>query len=184
MSVFVIYGSSRTGGNTEILTEKLIDGISATRIRLADLTIHPIVDKRHTEEGFSIVHDDYEPLIRELLEHRILIFSTPLYWYGMSGHMKNFVDRWSQYLRDKRFPFKEIMSQKEVYVVVTGGDDPKRKALPLIEQFRYIFSFMGMNFVDFLIGEGNAPGDVLQDHEALAKAAEMNRILHHRTNNL
>jgi multimeric flavodoxin WrbA len=173
LSILVLNGSSRRSGNSELLTEKMLDGIQATRIHLADLNITPIIDKRHTSEGFSIIQDDYESLLDVLISHRILIFSTPLYWYGMSGQMKIFIDRWSQYLRDKRFPFKQIMSEKEAYVIIAGGDNSKKKAIPLIAQFRYIFSFMDISFVDFIIGAGNSPGDVLDDKEALEKAARV-----------
>ena len=70
-----------------------------------------------------------------MLEHDTIIFATPLYWYGMSGHMKNFVDRWSQSLRDTSLHFKEKMKGKKMYVVIVGGDNPKLKALPLIASF-------------------------------------------------
>jgi hypothetical protein len=33
---------------------------------------------------------------------------------------------------------------------------------------------MGMEFDDYIIGKGSKPGDVLQDHEALAKAGSLN----------
>ncbi|PEO48873.1 flavodoxin family protein [Bacillus pseudomycoides] len=168
--MFVIHGSSRSNGNTEALTHMMIDGIDAEQVYLRDHTVHPITDLRHEAEGFQPVDDDYQNLIEQMLEHDTIIFATPLYWYGMSGHMKNFVDRWSQSLRDRSLHFKEKMKEKKMYVVIVGGDNPKLKALPLIAQFQYIFDFTGSSFEGYIIGDANAPDEISNDKEALAKA--------------
>jgi multimeric flavodoxin WrbA len=147
---------------------------------LADQRILPIDDRRHDPAGFQNVDDDYDKIIEQVFAHDVLIFSTPLYWYGMSGPMKNFVDRWSQSLRDKRFDFKSAMRQKQAYVVVVGGDQPRIKGLPLIQQFQYIFDFMQMEFGGFIIGEGNRPGDIMHDQRALVEADVMNQRLKER----
>jgi multimeric flavodoxin WrbA len=174
MSIVLLQGSSREDGNTEILSQLIVKDVLYTEIKLRDLNIRPITDQRHDKEGFESVDDDYNSVIDKVLEANLIIFATPLYWYGMSGHMKNFVDRWSQSLRDKRLSFKEVMSKKAGIVVICGGDYPKIKGLPLVQQFSYIFDFMGMEFDDYIIGKGSKPGDVLQDHEALAKAGSLN----------
>jgi multimeric flavodoxin WrbA len=175
MNILVLHGSSRDGGNTEQLTNVALEGIPHTRIFLHEKQIVPIVDKRHDPEGFQPVADDYEEVIQAVLQHDVLVFATPIYWYGMSGQMKLFVDRWSQSLRDKRFNFKEAMSRKKGYVILTGGDQPRIKGLPLVQQFQYIFSFVGMPFAGYIIGEGNQPGDILGDARAIEEAKLLNQ---------
>ncbi|MCQ6268058.1 flavodoxin family protein [Fictibacillus sp. WQ 8-8] len=174
MKIAAIIGSSRTDGNTQQLTEMALEGIEYTPIILKEKQITPIDDLRHADGGFQPVADDYDRVIDMVLEHDILIFATPVYWYGMSGLMKNFVDRWSQSLRDSRFEFKRKMSQKKAYVVTCGGDQPKIKALPLIQQFQHIFDFMGMSFQEYIIGTANAPHDILKDEQAIAEAKRWN----------
>jgi multimeric flavodoxin WrbA len=175
-NILILYGSSRPGGNSEILTEKAVEGLECTRIYLRDYRIEAIQDGRHAPEGFPTVNDDYDGLIREVLRHDVLIFSTPLYWYGMSGLMKNFIDRWSQSMREPDLNFSDRMAQKEAYVLITGGDQPKIKGLPLIQQFHWILDFVGARLHRWIIGEGNGPGEVLQDTEALRQAEEWNRL--------
>ncbi|MFD2043233.1 flavodoxin family protein [Ornithinibacillus salinisoli] len=171
MRIMALLGSSRRNGNTEYLTNKVLDGVNHQTIYLLDKKIDPIVDERHTDEGFSYVEDDYEELFFEFLKHDTIVFATPSYWFGMSGQMKIFFDRWSQYMRDHRFDFKEEMRKKKAYVIVAGNKpDPKIAALPLIQQFNYIFEYVGMEFVDYIIGNGNKPEDILTDTEAIAKA--------------
>ena len=89
----------------------------------------------------------------------------------MTGPMKNFIDRWSQTLRDSNYPhFKENMSSKKAYVIAVGGDMPYIKGLPMIQQFQHIFDFMGTSFEGYILGEGNKPGDIVRDLKAMSAA--------------
>lgn len=178
MPIAVIYGGTRPNGNSEILTEQVIQEIATEKIYLRDYHIQPIIDMRHAEEGFQERNDDYNSIIDRILPHDILIFSTPIYWYSMSGTMKNFIDRWSQTLRDPKYPdFKSKMASKKAYVIAVGGDDPYIKGLPLIQQFQYIFDFMGIEFAGYIIGNGNKPGEVLQDEAAFFAATQLRKLL-------
>ncbi|WP_155592399.1 flavodoxin family protein [Lysinibacillus cavernae] len=178
MSIAVIYGGNRPNGNVETLTKLATQGLIVEEIYLKDTIIQPIIDMRHAEEGFSEVNDDYNAIIERILPHDILIFATPIYWYSMTGMMKNFIDRWSQTLRDPNYPdFKAMMSSKKSYVIAVGGDQPYMKGLPMIQQFQHIFDFMGITFEGYILGEGNKPGDIVQDSKALSAAECLRREL-------
>ncbi|MBR8661221.1 MULTISPECIES: flavodoxin family protein [unclassified Brevibacillus] len=178
MTIAVIYGGTRPNGNTETLTKLAIQGIDAEEIYLKDYVIKPIIDMRHAEEGFPDVQDDYNSIMKRILPHDILIFSTPIYWYSMTGTMKNFIDRWSQTLRDPNFPdFKSKMAAKKAYVIAVGGDNPYITGLPMIQQFQHIFDFVGTTFEGYVIGKGNRPGDILQDLNALSAAEQLRKKL-------
>ncbi|MFD2043111.1 flavodoxin family protein [Ornithinibacillus salinisoli] len=178
MTIGVIYGGSRENGNTEVLTEQIIHDIPVERIYLSEFEIKPIEDQRHVVGGFQNVNDDYNSIIDRIITHDILIFSTPIYWYSMSGTMKLFIDRWSQTLKDKRYAnFKDVMSSKIAYVIAVGGDEPFLKGIPLIQQFQYIFEFIGITFGGYILGSGNKPNDVLRDEQALAIACQLRKTL-------
>lgn len=177
MSVLVIYGSSRENGNSEQLMKHVLADIEHTEIHLKNFTVLPITDERHTESGFQTVIDDYDYIMEAFLEHDIVLFATPLYWYGMSGALKDFFDRWSQSLRDTRYQFKQTTKVKKGFIVIVGGDHPRIKALPLVQQFQYIFDFVSMSFEDYIIGKGSKPGEVLEDERALFDALWLNKKL-------
>ncbi|MET3290275.1 flavodoxin family protein [Brevibacillus fluminis] len=179
--VLVLYGSSRENGNSEKLADRVVEGLGATKIYLREHAITPIHDKRHTEEGFQPVDDDYDSIVHQMLAHDVIIFATPVYWYGMSGIMKNFIDRWSQSLRDRSLSFKEKMGHKTAYVVMTGYDQAKLKGLPLVQQFQHIFEFVTTTYGGYIIGEGNKPDDILVDESALFEADKLNRRLRGET---
>lgn len=177
MGILTIYGSSRRNGNSEILADSVVKNLQSTKIYLTEYNIQPLVDQRHTSTGFQRKNDDYYQIIELIKQHDLLLFATPLYWYGMSGLLKNFIDRWSESLRDPCLNFRSEMGTKKAYVVITGSDKPLLKALPLVEQFNYIFEFLDIDFQGYIIGEGNKPGEVLNDSLAMTQARELNTIL-------
>lgn len=69
------------------------------------------------------------------------------------------------------------MAAKKGYVIAVGGDAPHIKGLPMIQQFQYIFDFVGMDFAGYILGIGNKPGDILADQKAIYAAGELNRLL-------
>ncbi|WP_195575785.1 flavodoxin family protein [Paenibacillus sp. 1001270B_150601_E10] len=172
--MFIIQGSARDNGNTEQLTSVLTEGIQTETVLLREKTIRQIVDGRHEEGGFIPVEDDMNSVVEAMLKHDTLVFATPLYWYGMSGHMKTFIDRWSQCIRDESLQFKERMQGKKVYIVIVGGPNAKITGLPLVQQFQHVCSFMGMSLEGWIIGRGVKPGEVLLDKETMAQVAALN----------
>ncbi|TFD91891.1 flavodoxin family protein [Jeotgalibacillus sp. R-1-5s-1] len=174
MSLLIISGSSRENGNAEYLAKEAVASYKGEVkwIQLREHTIQQITDQRHDANGFEHVNDDHSSIVEEMIKADEILFATPLYWYGMSGHMKTFIDRWSQALRDDSLNFKKSMSGKPSYVITCGGDQVQLKALPLILQFRHIFEFMGMDFKKYFIGEARKPGDAADNVEQLKKVAD------------
>lgn len=175
MSVCAIYGSARNG-NSEMLAELVLENINVTDIYLRDKHIEPVKDLRDTDIRIEMPEDDFEEVISTMLKHDILLFVTPLYWYGMSGIMKNFIDRWFQVLRDERYHFRETMSQKKAYVIVVGSG-AKMRGLPLVQQFQLIFDYFSTTFSGYILGNANHPKEILQDQQAILAAELLNKEL-------
>ncbi|TFD97716.1 flavodoxin family protein [Jeotgalibacillus salarius] len=161
MTLCIISGSSRENSNVEYFAEKAAASYKGdvTWIRLRELTINQIHDQRHDENGFDPVDDDHAQVVEAMLNADAVLFATPLYWYGMSGYMKTFIDRWSQVMRDPDMRFKERIAGKPGFLITCGGDQVDIKGLPLILQFKHIFEFTGMDFKKYFIGEARKPGD-------------------------
>lgn len=172
MGIAVLYGSSRKNGNTERLASLLVEGFDTDPIYLSDYRIEPIVDYRHTEPG-PYPEDDYRKLIDRMLQQDTIVFATPIYWYGLPAHLKVFIDRWSQSLRENRADFLAKLSDKQAYVIAIGDDEPQVKGQPLIQQFQFIFDFVGIKFAGHVIGTGNKPEDIEQDATALSAIQEI-----------
>jgi multimeric flavodoxin WrbA len=146
---------------------------SVRKIYLRDLNIEPIWDLRHAGIPFPRATDDYEEVLFPMLESDILVFCTPLYWYSMSGPMKNFIDRWTVSLRDNRFDFKQEMKGKDIYLISAMADSDRALADPLIWTFRNIAKYLRANFRGYVIAHASRPGDVLNDLEAVERARNL-----------
>ncbi|MFB9328236.1 flavodoxin family protein [Paenibacillus aurantiacus] len=167
MSIAVLYGSSRRGGNSDLLADRLVEGKESARYYLSSSRIEPIIDYRHTQPG-AYPEDDYRSTLAGVLAADTLVIATPIYWYGISAPLKQFIDRWSQSLREDRQGFLDAIRGKRAYLIAVGDDEPGRKGLPIVEQFRHIFDFVGIEFAGYALGTGNKPGDVLTDTKTLA----------------
>lgn len=177
MKLLALYGSARRGGNSEQLLDRVIGDLPATRYYLADLDLAPFTDLRHEPNGFPPVSGAAGEVLRAMAEHDLLLFACPVYWYGMSAQLKAVIDQWSHALRDPALEFKERMRGKRAHVILTGGDQPRIKALPLVQQFQYALDFMGMELGEYIIGQGSRPGEVMKDERALFQADWLRRQL-------
>lgn len=97
MKTVIIQGSSNPEGNTQIVANQLAQNINADVIFLGDKTILPF------DYEFKNQNDDFNRLIHDILDHYdAIVFATPVYWYTMSGIIKNFLDRFTDgLLHDK-----------------------------------------------------------------------------------
>jgi len=176
--LFVVYGSSRKNGNSQALTKIALDQLNTDQyqeIFLFDYHVEPIIDQRHEPSGFDPIDDDYELLVEAMLNHEAVLFVTPLYWYGMSGRLKNFIDRFTQSMRNEKYDFKEMIKGKKVYVVITGGPAAPVTALPLVQQFQLISQFLSMDFCGYIIGKGVRPLEVLEDEDSVLAAKQLGK---------
>lgn len=176
MMITCLFGSSRNNGNSKVIINKLLDETNHQIINLYEANIEKVSDYRHSNGPIPNPHqDDYDQILKKILDSEVIVLSTPLYWYSMSAALKLFIDRWTESLRDDtRKDFKSIMSSKKFIVVIVGGDNPTIKAKPLINQFRYIFEFMNITDYSFLIGNGVAPSEVLNDNKMMKKVKTLN----------
>jgi len=101
-----ILGSPRKDGNTHILLQEALkevekEGGKTKTLFLIDFNLKPCLgcysDKPNlcnpVECTKGILDDGMKGIFDILLSSDGVIFSTPVYWFGPSGLMKNFIDR-------------------------------------------------------------------------------------------
>jgi len=104
--VLALLGSPRKQGNTDLMADAVLAGAaeagaSVAKIYLDDYQIRPIgevVDNICMRDD-PRKDDDYPALLSQFLEADIIIWSTPVYWQGLSAQLKCFLDRLSSYFR-------------------------------------------------------------------------------------
>ncbi|MDQ7822717.1 MAG: NAD(P)H-dependent oxidoreductase [Candidatus Eremiobacteraeota bacterium] len=103
MKLLVIQGSPRGAhGNTEVLVQAFIQGAREAGADIMEPVYLKEKDIKHCIGCFScwtrtpgvcVHHDDMPGLLLKVREADMLVLATPLYYYTVSGFMKDFLDR-------------------------------------------------------------------------------------------
>jgi len=56
------------------------------------------------------------------LQHRVVVFATPVYWYAMSGILKTFFDRLTDLVTVQKYSGRKLEG-KSVFVLTVGSDE-------------------------------------------------------------
>lgn len=102
MKVLAINGSPRGAkGNTEVLLEQFLKGCEEVGAEIETIYLKD-KDIKHCSGCFTcwtktpgkcIHKDDMEELLDKILQADIMVYATPLYYYTVTGIMKDFMDR-------------------------------------------------------------------------------------------
>ena len=99
MKIVVLQGSPNKKGSTFILADCFRQGAedaghTVEMIDVAHAKIHPCTGCIHCGyEGPCVQKDDVEKIRKKILGADMLVFATPLYYYGMSAQLKTLIDR-------------------------------------------------------------------------------------------
>ncbi len=99
MKIVVLQGSPHQKGSTFILADCFRQGAedaghTVEMIDVAHAKIHPCTGCIHCGyEGPCVQKDDVEEIRKKILGADMLVFATPLYYYGMSAQLKTLIDR-------------------------------------------------------------------------------------------
>lgn len=99
MRIVVLEGSPNKKGSSNLLADAFIRGAKEAGhaveiIDAAHADLHPCTGCVHCGyEGPCVQKDDMELFRKQILRTDMLVFVTPLYYYGMSAQLKILVDR-------------------------------------------------------------------------------------------
>ena len=99
MKIVVLEGSPNKNGSSNMLAEGFIRGAkeaghSVQIVDAAHAKIHPCTGCIHCGyEGPCSQTDDMNEMRRTILDADMMVFVTPLYYYGMSAQLKTLIDR-------------------------------------------------------------------------------------------
>ena len=103
MKITVLFGSPNRKGSTNILVESFVRGATEARhecevLDVCHMNIHPCTGcVACGYEGPCVQKDDVEQIRAKLVASEMVVFATPLYYYGMSAQLKIVVDRFCAY---------------------------------------------------------------------------------------
>lgn len=171
--VLIINGSLRIGGNTDMLLSSLAQGMAKTKIQTTQYFLR---DKNigdcngcyycYKNNNCSVI-DDMQEIYDELQMSDIIVLASPMYWYGVTGLMKTFIDRLYLYYPKRN---RYMVAGKKAIIITpmyANALDHGQKAFdseiePITRVYKYILARLGIDILDFVFYSGlGKKGDAL-----------------------
>ncbi|MGB3589197.1 MAG: NAD(P)H-dependent oxidoreductase, partial [Tunicatimonas sp.] len=90
------------------------------------------------------LNDDFLSVIKEIIKYDTIVFITPVYWYSMSGILKNFFDRITDCLKIEKETGRKLKG-KNMIAISCGSDSTETEGF--FVPFRNSAAYLGMNYL-------------------------------------
>lgn len=173
--VLVISTSPREGGNSDTLADEFVRGAldagnDTEKISLHGKTIgfcKGCLACQRTQR--CVIHDDADAIAQKMLTADVIVFATPIYYYGMCGQMKTLLDR-ANPLFTADYAFRDI------YLLAAAAEDDKHTVDGAVTGLcGWVDCFEKARMAGTVFAGGVASVGEIQGHPALKKAYEMGR---------
>ncbi|OQO94618.1 NAD(P)H dehydrogenase [Saccharomonospora piscinae] len=185
MKVLALSSSPRRDGNSRLLAQAMLDGAAGhghetELVDLADVVTAPLRDCRtcRLADGSCSIDDGFaDLLLTRVLAADALVLATPLYWYGMSGQLKIFLDRIFCYAKAD-YPghadVKRGVMHKRLAVALTAEETYPGAALGVNAHVQELARYLRHELVGIVRGVANSRGEVARDPaDPLRQAREL-----------
>ncbi len=176
MRILALVGSPRKGGNTDLLVDRILKGsesrgYSTEKIYLYDYEIEPCLDCRTCKRGLleCSLHDEMSLIYPKLENADVIIFGTPVYWYGPTGKMKLLIDRLRPYVANRK------LAGKKAVIVIPSEEGPGCCG-PITDMFRVSFDYLGITLVGRIFAKAHEKGEVKKNTEQMENAYQLGRL--------
>jgi multimeric flavodoxin WrbA len=174
VDVLALSSSPRRDGNSFRLAEAMVEGANeaghvAELVHLDDHVRHHLRDCRRCRDdaGRCTIDDGFEALLRErVIPADAIIYATPLYWYGVSGQLKTFLDRLFCFIaasEPQADMFARGLMGKRMALVISSEETYPGAPLGVIHEMQEFARYTHSELVAVVQGIGNSRRDVLRD---------------------
>lgn len=196
MRIVALSSSPRKDGNSRLLGQAVLEGAAGQGhdtelVDLGDAVKAPLRDCRTCRQldGACSIDDDYEQVIRSMvLPADAVVLATPLYWYGMSGQLKIFIDRLFCYISASAPDSDAVQAGlvgKRLLVAISSEESYPGAILGLTAQLQELARYLDWEFAGVVRGIGNSRGEIIRDpgqplEQAREAGARLVRAARHR----
>lgn len=177
MKIVVLEGSPNKNGSSNLLAAEFIRGAKESRhsvqiVDAAHANIQPCTGCIHCGyEGPCVQKDDVNQIRKIILESDMLVFVTPLYYYGVSAQLKTLIDRFCAFntsIQRKRM--------KSALLSVAWNDD-NWTFEALEAHYKTLVRYLNLTDMGMVLGTGCGTPDMTQQSKFPKSAYELGRKL-------
>ena len=183
MSIHVlgISASPRANGNSDLLLHKALAGAESAGaqveyLRLCDLNIAPCIECNSCfKTGRCQIEDDYQLLMKKMLDTDRLIFATPIFFMTVCAQAKILIDR-CQCLWAHKYVLKKPLIETEgrdrrAMVIAVGGTKSKKMFDSIRLTMKYYLDVLDMKYAaNLFVNKMEEPGQIEKHPSALKEA--------------
>lgn len=141
MKIVVLKGSARPNGNSNSLADVFIRGAKENghvvfEFNCASSKVGGCLgcDKCGMRNP-CVQRDDFDLLRPELIDADVIVFGTPIYYFGMSGQLKNVIDRF--------YSAHNVMGHKRTFFYAMMGNPNVHVADPSTKMYDKMVKYLG-----------------------------------------
>ena len=112
----VILSSARKESDTKSFVDMVFRELPVDIIDLLDYSISPF-----NYENTYATNDEFQSVVENILQHQVIVFATPVYWYAMSGQLKVLFDRFTDLVTVKKQTGRQLKG-KSTFLIAVGAD--------------------------------------------------------------
>lgn len=153
MKILVLTGSPRKNGNSNFLADEFGRGASeaghqVTRFDAAQSNVHPcIACNACGMDGPCVFKDDFEKVREHIIPADMVVFATPMYYFGISAQLKAVIDRFYALNGQIHVP-------KKAALLMTYANTSSRQAQPIASHYDTLVDYLGWRDCGRVIAPG------------------------------
>jgi len=187
IKVLGISTSPRIKGNSDLLLLQALAGAesagaSTEYVRLTDYNISPCIECNACyATGTCAVQDDYQQLLKKILDAGRIIFATPIFFMTVCAQAKMLIDRCQCLWAHKYVLKKELVTpvnDRRGMVIAVGGSRSKKQFECIRLTMKSYFDSLQVRYAaNLFVNKIDALGDIEKHPSALNEAYRLGSLL-------
>lgn len=177
MKIVVLTGSPRMNGNTSHMASQFIKGAEEAghEVYRFDCAKHKIggciACNACGMNGDCILHDDFAELRPHLIEADMVVFATPMYYFGFSSQLKAVIDRF--------YAINGTIkgARKRSAFLMAYADTAPKEAEPMTLHYKTLIDYLGWTDCGMVVAPGMWPAGAVENTKYSRAAYELGKSL-------
>ncbi len=174
MKILVFTGSPRKNGNSNFLASEFIRGAteaghSVIRFDAAQSNVHPCIACNSCGmNGPCVFKDDFEIVRENIVPADVVVFATPMYYFGISSQLKAVIDRFYAINGQIHIPKKAVL-------LMTYANSAKSQSVPISSHYDVLLEYLGWSDAGRVIAPGIWTAGSIRSTQFPQKAYELGK---------
>ena len=176
--ITVLVGSPRKDGNTEALADAFIKGAQeagneVAKLHLRELKVNGCLGCEYctNHDGECVQKDGMTAIYDALYRTDIVVFATPIYYFGIAAQLKAVIDRFYASIK------KPFSATSAIFLAVYGDESATEADLAIAHYKTIISRGMGLKNLAVITASGVFNKGDIVGHKSLMEAEKLGKTI-------